>query len=151
MRLFCEVLSLLLLYLIQRHLPLFGMCILPVLELHLNSFGQGDCKDPLKTSESGNLSMCVQGAQDHCSLNAEAPKIGPLKYCQHKSLRISRRHLELGTPLCHFCINGQIIRNPFFLYTVLCLLCGIRFCCIPTIYKFTWCCVCAYSQHLKWN
>lgn len=146
LRLFCKVLSPSSLILIQQNLPLFCMYIWPVLEVHLNFFGQGDCKDPLKTSESGNLPTCVQGAQDHCSVNAEALKIGPLKYCQHKSLRTSRRHLELDTPLCHFCINGQIVSNPFCPYTVLYLLCGTRFHCILTIYEFTWCRVCAYCQ-----
>lgn len=122
------------------------MYIPAALELHLNSFGQGDNKDPLKTSERDNLSMCVQGAQDHCSLNAEALKIRSLNYCQHKSLRISSRNLNLGAPLCHFCISGQIIRKPLFLYTVLYLLRDIRFCCILTMYKITLCSVCAYSQ-----
>lgn len=133
------------LFLILQKLPLFYMDIPPAVELHLNSFGQGDCKDPLKTSESGDLSMHAQGVQDHCSPNAGALKIGPLKYCQHKSLRISRRNLNLGAPLCHSCVSGQIIRKPLFLYTVLCLLCDIRFCCILTIYKITLCRVCAYS------
>lgn len=90
------------LFLIQQNLPLFCMHIPPVLKLHLNLFDQGDCKDPRKTSESGNLSMSVQGAQDHCSPDAEALKIGPLKYCHHRSLRISRRNLNLGTPHCLF-------------------------------------------------
>ena len=116
------------------------------MELHLNFFGQGDCKDPLKTSESGNLSWCVQGTQDHCSLHAEALKIRPLKYCQHKSLRISRRNLNLGACLHHVCSSGQIIRKPLFLYTVLYLLCDVGFCCSFTRYKITLCCVCAYSR-----
>lgn len=100
------------LFLIQQNLPLFYMYISPVLKLHLNLLDQG-------SSESGNLSIHVQGAQDHCGPNAEALKIGPLKYCHHRSLRISRRNRNLGTPHCFFCINCQIIRKPLFLYTML--------------------------------
>lgn len=84
------------LFLILQNLLLFCMYIPPALELHLNSFGQGDCKDPLKTSESGNLSMCVQGAQDHCSLNAEALKILPAQELENLKEKLESRRSSLS-------------------------------------------------------
>lgn len=101
-------------------------------------------RDSLKTSESGNPSVCVQGAQDHCSLTAEALKIWPSNYCQHESLRISRRNISRGAPLSFSC-KWSNTRKALFLCTVLYLLCDIRLCCILAIYKITLCRVCAYS------
>lgn len=71
--------------------------------MHLNFFGQGDCKDPLEISESDNLSMCVQGAQNHCSLNAEAldtenwtSKILPAQELENFKEALGARHPSLS-------------------------------------------------------
>lgn len=76
-------------------------------------FTSAEIAPELKTSKSGNLSMCVQGTQDHCSPDADASKILPSQELENLKEKPESRHSSLS-----FCINGQIIRTSLFLCTM---------------------------------
>lgn len=64
-------------------------------------------------------------------------KIQPPKILPAQDQVYPMKKLESRCPATIFCTNGQAIRQPHLIYTVLYLLCDIRFYCILTMYKIT--------------